>query len=476
MQYSLLISYNQMNIIIKKLLILAAFNSMSLSSFGNSSNPIGIVQEFSDNLSAWCSTKNISKYSDALKELCSQSFRVNDEIMSDYVKRTSMMPLQHYDFDDYEKCLEDIIRKGVDISLNNIAIDNSIEFRFGRGDMKASAFVSAEMTIVGALNYKVKEIFKIKEGKISFIRNYDTDLTLNRAFMYCKKKKYNEAFDQFRKIINNSDNWGEKSIAEQFAISILLKKNSKLNLNSKIRNYILAHLLLKDKLGASDWRTGYYPILGDKNYECAPDFYRYKRRVISLPVKWWEKHIPYLYDKESLAGVERYRYYSRIFVQYRDIEKFRFPIKVNNFYGFLDENGKEVILPRFNFAYPFDEKCGLALVLHPNNRWGYINMKGEPIGKQDYEMCSEVFVNGKTYAIKDGCLLLLNSRGNILKSIKGYYRIYHKRRNNQIIAKRSDIGESCFDVFDFDGNLIKDSVSYKDDSIIGDCTLNYTGD
>ena len=159
------------------------------SVFSKPVQPLEIVQEYSDNLRAWCTTKNVSKYSNAIKDLCSDGFRVNDDIISDYVKRTGMHPLKHYDFDDYEKCLDDIIGKGVSISVKDIVIDNSVEFKFGNSDKEIATFVSAELTVSGALNYKVKEIFKIKSGKITFIRNYENDLTLNRAFIYCKEKK-----------------------------------------------------------------------------------------------------------------------------------------------------------------------------------------------------------------------------------------------------------------------------------------------
>ena len=442
------------------------------SVFSKPVQPLEIVQEYSDNLRAWCTTKNISKYSNAIKDLCSDGFRVNDDIISDYVKRTGMQPLKHYDFNDYEKCLDDIIRKGVSISVKDIVIDNSVEFKFGNSDKEIATFVSAELTVAGALNYKVKEIFKIKNGKITFIRNYENDLTLNRAFIYCKEKKYKEAFEQFEKIIKNSNNWGEKQIAEQFSISLLIKKSSKLKLNDHIRNYKLAHLLLKDKTGAQDWRTGNYPVLDDNNFEYHSDQYQYKERPITLPFKWWEKNnIPYLNDKEGGHGAERYYYYTKVFIPYRDLEKYRFPFKIDDKYGYLDESGERVIPAQYLFAYPFDEKYGIALVQQPNKKWGYIDMKGNPIGSQDYDVCSDVFVNGKTFVIKENYLYLIDTKGRVLKSLYGYTDLCHKKLRDEIIAINGE-DSIRYDSFDFNGNLIKKSVRVYED-YTGGCSLRW---
>ena len=204
---------------------LFCFLALSICSPAKPIQPVDVVQAYADNLSAWCDTKDVSRYSDAIKELCSDGFWVNDEIVCDWVKQRNMQELTYYDFNDYEKCLDALISKGVKIRINNISIDNSEEFGIANyGVTEPMAFVSADMSVKGAVNYCIKEIFKISGGKIRYIRNYESDLTLGRAFLMCKQDKFKEAYDIFENIMYTTKNFGERFIAEDFATSILLKK------------------------------------------------------------------------------------------------------------------------------------------------------------------------------------------------------------------------------------------------------------
>ena len=124
-----------------------------------------------------------------------------------------------------------------------------------------------------------------------------------------------------------------------------------------------------------------------KNYDIALRSVKgSKDRKYHLP-SGLNKAIPYNYitNDNSQIGF----YYSYVFCDYRPIAKKRFTILKDGKYGYVDEHDAIVIPAQYQFAYPFDEKVGLALVKQFNGGWGYIDMQGVPRTKLDYSECSE---------------------------------------------------------------------------------------
>ena len=440
------------------------WQSLFMFSFADSTTPpIVIVHLYAENLKMWNETKNTGQYSEAIKDLCSSSFRVNDDIMSDYAERTGMPKLIHYDYNDYEKCWHNIIKKGATIQIKNIRIDNSVEFNaVNYGHSGPVTFVSAEVDVEGALNYHVKEIFRIKQGKITHILDYDGDKALTKAFGLCIENRFREAYDVFEGIVFNSNNHGYQSIANKFAISLLLNKHRKLDMDEYVYKYKLARNLYRHngiiyrkqinlpKLNIETYGTYmYYEEQGtDEN-----NIYHYNP-LIKLPESW-EKDFPYA----TAHGNDWTTQYSGqlyvVFIgRYRKAEKSRFPKVFQELYGFVDAKGKEIIPAQYKFAYPFDEDAGLALVQHRNGKWGYIDMQGNPITLQNYDVASDVFVDGKTNVIRDGYLILIDKDGHEIKSTYGYRDLSHKQDDDKMLAIRAERGY-VYDLIDFKGNIIK---------------------
>jgi len=61
-------------------------------------------------------------------------------------------------------------------------------------------------------------------------------------------------------------------------------------------------------------------------------------------------------------------------------------VKQSDKWGYVDKNGKMLIAPKYNRAYPFSD--GLALVLGENNKWGYIDQKGNYVVQPQYANAS----------------------------------------------------------------------------------------
>lgn len=83
-------------------------------------------------------------------------------------------------------------------------------------------------------------------------------------------------------------------------------------------------------------------------------------------------------------------------------------------YGFVDENGKLAIKPKFGTSYDFHEGLALASPLGKSQKFGYINKKGKWAIKPIYSQALE-FKNGMTAVTLDGKWSLIDSKGNILR-------------------------------------------------------------
>lgn len=53
------------------------------------------------------------------------------------------------------------------------------------------------------------------------------------------------------------------------------------------------------------------------------------------------------------------------------------PARILGKYGFIDETGKVVIQPKYEFALEFSEGVAAVLVANPDSKWGFIDTKGQ---------------------------------------------------------------------------------------------------
>ena len=246
-----------------------------------------------------------------------------------------------------------------------------------------------------------------------------------------------------------------------------------------VRRYKLARIILKRSKVIGSFDTWDCPMLNDaaysyyvQNYEKASN---YKQRAIVLPT-YWQKAIPY--RTQSIANEKSKKHnfsdnYYWIYIAYRQAEKMRYPYIDKDLYGFVDADGKNIIPAQYQFAYPFDEKHGLALVQHSDGKWGYIDMEGKPRTQQNYDVASDVFVEGKANVIRDGHLILIDTDGNELKSLYGYENLYHKLQKDEMIAASLTL-KNNYDLIDFKGNIVATSLKKDnvDEYTTGGCTLH----
>lgn len=136
-----------------------------------------IVATFGTTLSSWCETQDISCRV-KLEQLCSglKKCRVEDKVLADYLFLKGMPDYETFCLDSYLNMFENIISDSVSFMLSNIKIE--AEDRYSDGQILT--FVSADMQLKGELSYNIKELFLVRDAKISGIYGYDK----SRAFSH----------------------------------------------------------------------------------------------------------------------------------------------------------------------------------------------------------------------------------------------------------------------------------------------------
>lgn len=429
-------------------------------SIANAMSPVDVVQSFGNNLSNWCKTKDI-RYCDAMKDLASgnKSFRVSDQIIKDNPPKG--LGNTQADFGSYIAVFQSNIHDGISVTYSDIKIDNSPVFDIDLfGSQDAPKCVSCDIHIRGPLKYDIKDIFYVRDNKIVAIADYYSDMTFNTGLLLCKQKRYKEAFEVFEQIVQAPFDYHEEEQAKGFALSLLMKRSRKLGLGRHAIKYKIARLFYKTQ-GLLN-TTPMLPLLDENNYDVAMRSpVNTKLRVAQLPVHLYET-IPYWEGSLGFCDRDYCRY---VYTGFRPIERTRFAIKKKKLFGFIDETDKVVISPQFSFAYPFDEKVGLALVRYSNGKWGYIDKQGNHLF-QYYDVASDVFFKSKTYVIKGNILYLMDVKGDIIKSFEGYVDLAHSIKKNEILAVYQENNEIRYDLLDYDGNILTKNCSKK--------TLGYT--
>lgn len=136
-----------------------------------------------------------------------------------------------------------------------------------------------------------------------------------------------------------------------------------------------------------------------------------------------------------------------------------------NKYGFINENGKNIVDYVYDKAYTYDDN-GLALVRR-NGKCGYINTVGKIVIPIEYEDAQPFFYKERTYCIDAGVLKLINSKGDVIKTFntsKKYNIVeYFRTKEYAMLHYTNDILKRNFwDIYDYNGNLIHEGCDKMD--------------
>lgn len=156
----------------KRLLILITFVSLVANGYAEV-NPEEVVKAFGEALTSWCRTGDIS-YRVKIDRLCSgaKKCRVEDKIHAEYQAKRGLTDYETFVLDSYMSMFQNLISdKGIVYQMNNV--------KLGASDMMPDgllSFVTADITVSGTLNHSVKDLFLVRDGKITGIYSYSSVL------------------------------------------------------------------------------------------------------------------------------------------------------------------------------------------------------------------------------------------------------------------------------------------------------------
>ena len=133
--------------------------------------PKEIVFTFGQYMSEWCHTDDFT-YREKIEALCSgvKSCRVEDKIHSDYQRKRGYMDYETYVLDSYLNMFQTLISSGVQFSISNIKVETQDVYPDGQ----VLTFITADVRVSGKINYNVKDLFLVRNNKISGIYTYSS--------------------------------------------------------------------------------------------------------------------------------------------------------------------------------------------------------------------------------------------------------------------------------------------------------------
>lgn len=137
--------------------------------------PDVVVKAFGDALSSWCSTNDIS-YREKIDSLCLglKKCRVEDKIHTEYQKKRGLVNYETFVLDMYLNMFQTEISTNIQYQMSNIKV--------GATDMMPDgqlSFVTADIKVSGPINHTVTDLFLVRDGKITGIYNYSSQLSFS---------------------------------------------------------------------------------------------------------------------------------------------------------------------------------------------------------------------------------------------------------------------------------------------------------
>lgn len=461
----------------KRILILIAFASLVANGFAEVTSE-EVVKTFARVLDEYYQTRDKGVCCAQLDKLCHK--RVKCRVENDLMKFISEK--SHFDqtegtylYDTYINEIFKMIDTGYRIKIENVQYDYEM-LNLGLVEGKAD-YISYDVVVTAGLstNISFKDVAIVKEEKITAIyqheglRAYTSALymlfpelnnfrqdsfplyeIIRKPGLLVDVAKSQSVFSILRKIAGNS--YGEiaakcmEMIVSMEMADIGCDFIGKYAKKLDIANYFVHYTkyINIEKLG-----KGIFFSMGesDLGYIVGPG-------ETTANVKYYRHH-PYFNNKGS-------NYFHYIFPKYRPLPAINLPylIRKGDFFGFVSDMNEQIVECKYLFAYPFDNQSKLSAVRDDNYKWGFIDVSGRLVIPHIYNVVNDVFVEGKTFVIKDDYLILIDKKGEELRRIYGYNYLIPKLQEKEIIAFNAV--KRQYDVYDFCGNLLLEDCFNKD--------------
>lgn len=435
-------------------LILIAFCVTPLTNINiaNAQNhPEKIVASFGKALSSWCSTNEII-YREKIDELCSgaRKCRVEDKIHAEYQKERGLTNYETFVLDSYMNMFQSLIPQSLNYQMSNIKVVGTDEMPEG-----TLTFISADISVSGAINTKVTDLFLVRNDKITGIYSYSSNLGfshLNGSLINALKiGRYRWAAsiqNGFVQVANEAGNeglidikgnviipciWnGVSYIGGDFAWGFNYKDNS----NKKSATYDLRadgkrtplyrvqdYIVGREKI-TTTFSEDYAVVYNENNKYGYLNKYDQTYTVQYLFDDATRFCDGYAFVKYAGVGMIIDKSYNPILKDtkvyticdrlYNGLAKVK--DRLTGKYGFINKKGKLVIPCIYDQADYFSEGVCDVGMIKGKNEWGYneykygcINTQGDIVIPIIYDGFWGCFENGYIEAIKDG-----HSHGTLL--------------------------------------------------------------
>lgn len=153
---------------IQLIILFALFFSTGFASV----QPELVVKSFGDALSIWCNTNNIS-YREKIDALCtgSKSCRVEDKLHANYQKGRGLTNYETFVLDSYMNMFQTLMAQNIHFQMSNVKVEATDIMPDGQ-----LSFVTADIKVSGPINMTARNLFLVREGKITGIYNYSSQL------------------------------------------------------------------------------------------------------------------------------------------------------------------------------------------------------------------------------------------------------------------------------------------------------------
>lgn len=458
--------------------ILCPFNSWAQN------QAIDIVRDYVRNLKTYVETGDINSRI-RLDEITPPNCLVND-IVAQRIVQENGYPAGTLRVADYYNAFEKWKVKGA-VSVN---VD-FLEYRkniVAPGEMSTLGdtlhVVMGRLSVGGSVRMADRVMYFVRRNKITKVISTGDGETLGKGIELYSNKNYEEAFKLFRKLAN-----ADKSayMAQYWTAVMLLNGEGCKHIDKHIRRQEAIWWLARGK------ETNKH-FLEDRwmKYKKEHDI-SYTDYVIrfgeDLTFNDFPEALRLMIDAYNKADIVKEEFpfykwsdYANLLRNYRPIVK-GLMLKIENaLHGYVNEKNEVVIPCKYKIAFPFGDN-GLALVYDNNGKKGFINTKGEEVISCIYDRLEDTFLGHTFFAVKDGNLLVVTDKNEILRTISGYDDLLTISLDKYIIVQNPKTKKG--DMYDGMGNVVAyniDDVKFdineiwkviKDGKIIYSCYSNW---
>ena len=135
--------------------------------------PVDVVRNFGEVLATWCRTGDITNR-EKLEQLCNgvRKCRVEDKIHAEYQAKRGLCDYNTFVLESYLNMFETIMPNGLSYQMSDIKTETQDNMPEGQ----TLTFITATIHLGGKINCEVKDLFLVRDDKISGIYSYSSQL------------------------------------------------------------------------------------------------------------------------------------------------------------------------------------------------------------------------------------------------------------------------------------------------------------